>query len=544
MHKRTFMLILVSSAIFLILFGCTKKPDPVNVQNQAPETFMVNVPDVSPDTLDTTYIYHARLIYWYGTDIDGIVTQYDWAIDDTVYSANIVGSGWHTLYMDSTLATQDTIAFEAPIPDSIYTHIFYVRAVDNKGKIDPTPAHRVFSTSNIPPNTRFLEIPKDSSQRFILTDTTTTWKGINFEWVALDSDMVFPCQFQYCWDDTSKNFDPVTHEGWSELIPPGPYQFTGQNAPFTEGFHTIYVRAVDDAGAIDYSLCDIINIDTIVTPDTTFYDTTFYNQWVTVYFVIPEIGQDSSYRKPLFINISTSSYASNYIVKPFYHSILDDSIGIAIDSLDYLADSVSHKKFGQYSTVIWSKGEKNPSIKSLADNLVLISDFLNVGGRIIFTGSQILTTGNFPVETSFGLKKTFPFSQLHIEKYATLSAASISDTNIAPTSTDTAFFNNEPALPFLSLDESIMWYFLYNNFLIEVMNLDLWGDYEGDLDILYTVNHYRNNAIYEGVPCATRFTYWEKSTPSFFYFGFPLSYLENRRATQLIRTVLTELGEI
>jgi len=32
--------------------------------------------------------------------------------------------------------------------------------------------------------------------------------------------------------------------------------------------------------------------------------------------------------------------------------------------------------------------------------------------------------------------------------------------------------------------------------------------------------------------------------PSFFYFGFPLSYLEYGRAEQLLRAILTELDEI
>ena len=189
MSKKIFWFIYLFFIILLIFTGCKKKPKSMDIQNQAPETYIVNVPP------DSSYIYHARIIYWYGTDADGIVVRYDWAIDDTVYNASIPGSGWHSLYMDSTLATQDTIAFEAPIPDTEFTHTFYVRAVDNKDKPDPSPATRVFRTSNIPPNTRFVSTPKDSSQRFILSDSTNIWKGINFEWTAIDSDQVFPCRF-------------------------------------------------------------------------------------------------------------------------------------------------------------------------------------------------------------------------------------------------------------------------------------------------------------------------------------------------------------
>jgi len=326
MSKKMLWFLSLFSIILLIFTGCTKKPKSVDVQNQAPETYIVNVPP------DSSYIYHARIIYWYGTDADGIVTRYDWAIDDTTYNENIAGSGWHSLYMDSTLATQDTIAFEAPIPDTEFTHIFYVRAVDNKDKPDPSPATRVFRTSNIPPNTRFISTPKDSSQRFILSDSTDIWKGINFEWTAIDSDQVFPCRFQYCWDDTTINFDPVTHKGWSDPVSGESFYFTGDNSPFEEGYHTVYLRAMDDAGAVDQSLLDTIyyEVDSATTP----WDTTLelYQQWRTLYFVIPEIGESPDFRNVLWVNL-TDGWANSNIVKPFYHSILDDSIGLAYDSL-------------------------------------------------------------------------------------------------------------------------------------------------------------------------------------------------------------------
>lgn len=536
MSKKMLWFLSLFSIILLIFTGCTKKPKSVDVQNQAPETYIINVPP------DSSYIYHARIIYWYGTDADGIVTRYDWAIDDTTYDENIVGSGWHSLYMDSTLATQDTIAFEAPIPDTEFTHIFYVRAVDNKDKPDPSPATRVFRTSNIPPNTRFIFTPKDSSQRFILSDTTDIWKGINFEWTAIDSDQVFPCRFQYCWDDTTINFDPVTHKGWSDPVSGESFYFTGDNSPFEEGYHTIYLRAMDDAGAVDQSLLDTIyyEVDSTVTP----WDTTLelYQQWRTLYFVIPEIGENPDFRNVLWVNL-TDGWVNSNIVKPFYHSILDDSIGLANDSLDYTVDDCNHITFGEYSTIIWSRGNKSAFPTSLTDKEELITDFLHIGGRIIFTGSIILKTGNYTDNVTFALKKPFPFTELHISKYIILSAGSVSDTNITPVQTDTAFFAQD-TLPYLSLNESIMWYIIWNNFLVEVMKLDFWGEYDGDLDILYTLNHYRDNADYERKPCAIRFTHAEHTMPSYFYFGFPISYLEKGRATQLIRIILKELDEI
>lgn len=550
MSKKILWFVSLYFIILLIFTGCTKKPKSVDVQNQAPETYIVNVPP------DSSYIYHARIIYWYGTDADGIVTRYDWAIDDTTYDENIAGSGWHSLYMDSTLATQDTIAFEAPIPDTEFTHIFYVRAVDNKDKPDPSPATRVFRTSNIPPNTRFISTPKDSLQRFILIDSTDIWKGINFEWTAIDSDQVFPCRFQYCWDDTTINFDPVTHKGWSDPVSKESFYFTGDNSPFEEGYHTIYLRAMDDAGAVDRSLSDttiwISEIDSSVTPWDTIMDTTIYNQWRTLYFVIPEIGENPDYRNILWVNFTTNSLANSKVEKPFYHSVLDDSLSLSLDSLDYTTGSCDQQLFSNYSTIIWTKGDNSVLEKSFADNEKLIGDFFNVGGRIIFSGSSILLTGKYEPNQTFGLQKPFIFTELHIKEYLSLSAGTSDDTCIVPLETDTAFYNQEGSLPHLSLilpeiipgNDIVNWIFLRNNFVVEVMDLDIWGEYTGQLDIIYTLNHYRDHADFERKPCATRFTHADKTMPSFFYFGFPISYLEKGRATQLMRTILQELDEI
>jgi hypothetical protein len=557
MSRKVFLYFFTILLIFFLLTTCTKKPDDVIIANQPPETYIVNVPP------DSAFIYHARLIFWYGTDADGIVARYDWAIDDTVYDQNIAGSGWHTLYMDSTLATQDTIAFEAPLPDTTYTHIFFVRAVDNRDLPDPTPSSRVFSTSNIPPNTRFVSVPTDSTQRFMLAGTTSTWRGINFEWTAIDSDKVFPPQFQYCWDDTTIDFDPVTHEGWSSPVSEESFYFTGENSPTTDGWHTVYVRAFDDAGAVDQSLSDTTlaileadtTIDSTVTPwDTTItiieMDTTVFNQWLTLYFVSPKIAENTSFRKILWINFTTNPIAKDYVEKPFWHSVLDDTLGLSVDSLDYATGLTDHILFGDYSTIIWSKGEASTGVKAFADNEGLIGDFIKVGGRMIFTGSSILLTGNYETNQTFGIQKPFIFSDFHIEQYTSLPAGTQSDTTILPSATDTAFYNYDINYPHLSLvlpntpgSPAAQWYFLRNNFITEIMDLDLWGDYNGQMDILYTMNHYRDHASYERQPTAFRFTYEEALTPTLFYIGFPLPYCEKSRATQFVRLMMTELGE-
>lgn len=554
MHKKVLLTLLSLSILILLLVHCTKKPDPVDVQNQPPETYIVNVPP------DSSYIYHARLIFWYGTDEDGIVIRYDWAIDDTVYNVNIPGSGWHSLYMDSTLATQDTIAFEAPLPDTTYTHSFYVRAVDNDSLPDPTPARRIFSTSNIQPNTRFVSTPTDSSQRFMLQDTSGLWQGINFEWTAIDTDMVFPAQFQYLWGKNHIIPDSIpgmNDPRWSAPVQEESYYFTGQNAPYDTGCYTVYVRAMDDAGSVDPSLSDtliyISEIDSSGIPWDTTLDTLVYNQWLTLYFVIPEIYTDPNHRKLLWLNFAT--FGNDSFVKPWWYTILNDSLNIDFDSLNYnqiSSDTIDHKLLARYSTLIWTKDDMvSWGDYPLDKKKDLVTDFLHVGGRILFCGTKVLNMGQqFAPKVSFALNNLFPYEELHINEYFNIPAGSPSDTVISPVPTDTSLYSNEAALPHLAMNNNtgyvplIWWILARQYFNVDALDLDLWGEYDGQLDIIYTINHYRDDAAYEGVPCGTRFTYDGATTPAFFYLGFPLSYFNHAAGASLLRQVLvTELGE-
>jgi len=294
-------------------------------------------------------------------------------------------------------------------------------------------------------------------------------------------------------------------------------------------------------------LCDTLGIEEIdssVTPWDTTYD--IYNQWRTIRFVIPNIGEDPTYRNLLWINLVTNAYINNNITRPFYHSILDDSIiGLSYDTLAYSTGACDHTMLGNYSTILWSRGDKDGSATSLQDKEKLLTDFLQVGGRIIFTGSSILKTGKYAENESFGIKKPFPFSELHIDKYKTLNAGTATDTSISPAASDTAFFSENSSFPHLSLNSSLLWHPIVDfQVIAEALALDLWGEYNGTLDIVFSINHYRDNGEFERMPCGTRFTAEGTTIPTFFYLGFPMSYLDYGKGHRLIREMLTELDEM
>ncbi len=159
----------------LLLFGffvagCRNGLDPGAISNQAPETWITASPQdtltvknssgqvISPGTLGLIPVrFH---IYWAGSDKDGSVDHYMVAVTETTAVAfdNLgvpplpgptatppAGSPYKPGAYYATTRTDSIITFSASIdaPDRI--HAFYVYAVDNKGKADPSPARFTFS---------------------------------------------------------------------------------------------------------------------------------------------------------------------------------------------------------------------------------------------------------------------------------------------------------------------------------------------------------------------------------------------------------------
>jgi hypothetical protein len=95
--------------------GCDWFDDPVEA-NLEPDTTMESCPSAGEVTAgqDVT-------LAWAGSDVDGAVVGYRWALDDTI--------------------TGETESSSIVIEDVAEgSHVFQVSAVDNKGDVDPTPA--------------------------------------------------------------------------------------------------------------------------------------------------------------------------------------------------------------------------------------------------------------------------------------------------------------------------------------------------------------------------------------------------------------------
>jgi hypothetical protein len=141
--------------------GCRKTLVPSTLDNQPPETWIVAAPQDTITTRDDSNTpVRPRIgqipvrfhLYWAGADRDGSVGGYFWAVVETLpvpmEGSNTVPSlpGPKARDYHYTTKTDSIFIFTASEEVSERQHAFYVYAVDDKGRPDPTPARFVFSS--------------------------------------------------------------------------------------------------------------------------------------------------------------------------------------------------------------------------------------------------------------------------------------------------------------------------------------------------------------------------------------------------------------
>jgi hypothetical protein len=140
-------------ALVMILPACRKENPPLD-RNRPPETSLTSSP---AETTGTDYSVH---MYWRGTDSDGVVTRYMWFISDTLVTLDPAanpdaeGLDWNpdariADYLRGRFTTRtDTVitftGFNALVGSQVNRQAFHIVAIDDGGKIDPTPARLQF----------------------------------------------------------------------------------------------------------------------------------------------------------------------------------------------------------------------------------------------------------------------------------------------------------------------------------------------------------------------------------------------------------------
>lgn len=265
----------ISRALLLVVFflaflqvQCLLVPDDTEkgtrVANQRPSVRIT----AGASTPDTTGIDYKVLFRWNGVDVDGVVSLFQYAIDDTV----------------SEDAWRDTTEFSARILFSAETgdpdpddetrftdwHTFYVRAVDNENATSE-PDHRFFNAVTIAPETT-IKFPAN------LAPIANLQQTLVIRWDGEDLDSSNPERKPVAWEyklapvrnlvtDSNEEIEGAIRDSLNFLLDTLRVgDRTGWiRVPFEESTIRLAnlaptsqlafaVRAVDEAGAIEPSL--------------------------------------------------------------------------------------------------------------------------------------------------------------------------------------------------------------------------------------------------------------------------------------------------
>lgn len=280
------------------LAGCSKEMAPKErAANRPPETSLTSGPPDS--TTATNYRVH---LSWSGADPDGSVDHYDFilldhpAIDDSISPADpndpnrvVVAvpeandPRWaSTTVNDTTIVSRaDTLRVDpAPPPGGDVSehdqfvrmqsherwHTFFLRAVDNRGLADPTPAYRSFNSRTLAPEVFLLPPVDPSASRFLVP------RAVVFHWNGIDpvGDGTFaaPVASRYALVETRKvitswpDYPRALYESnvaWSRWTRWDATDQSGVRAAvrglrpvdgMESGYYLFAVQAMDEAGAV------------------------------------------------------------------------------------------------------------------------------------------------------------------------------------------------------------------------------------------------------------------------------------------------------
>ncbi len=216
----------VSSMLFLS--GCRKEEEVFIDTNLAPNTRLTSAPAPFDQA---NYRIH---LYWDGTDPDGFVVGYYFAWDDTI------ASSW-------VFTPQTDSLFKAVIDTAGETrrHTFYVRAVDNEGKLDPSPARIRFDA--------WTELPViDSLYRV----GGPLEPGAGFDPDKKDTVLMgTPCQFVWGGRDPDGMGAPVSFSYRVDSNPFSDFEIGVTDVTIDtilSGTHFFYVKGKDETGAENF----------------------------------------------------------------------------------------------------------------------------------------------------------------------------------------------------------------------------------------------------------------------------------------------------
>jgi hypothetical protein len=173
----------------IVASGCRKPLAPNIDRNEAPETWITAAPmdsltvkdkngQVVPGTPSITTIPIRFHLYWAGSDKDGAVAGFYYAVVETSVTS-LEGLGPSPLpgpkpgSYHFTTRTDTTFVFTVSDLFTDREHAFFIYAVDNHGKPDPTPARFIFTALDKNPPRAVIDMAKATGEIITLTPDGT-----------------------------------------------------------------------------------------------------------------------------------------------------------------------------------------------------------------------------------------------------------------------------------------------------------------------------------------------------------------------------------
>jgi hypothetical protein len=502
MRRYSLVLVIFSLAV-LFLSGCGKLERKGTAPTNTPPTvYFANVPP------ETTYFSINPRVYWYGTDVDGFVAAYQYAVVikdslsdlggiesirdylhgiqpdsaswvDNIALKNMVGAH---IVAEPGGSSRNVMMYADMNPDIYTPQYLFLRAVDNSGGVSSV-IYRLYYRNNHRPE---AIIENDSvfraSNHYCLEDTTATWKGITLSWSGKDSlDYPNPRNqpdFQFKWELVG----PFESAPTALTVDTMAVVDSSLDSSFAAG-ERIYTRWVSntshvfkglenygDSGYGWYQLRIRTRDDAFVSTDTA----------TTMNFRIlkPKFRYDDRNIKTVLL-VDATAYslgggkdgaANNPTdVRPFYNNALDnllqsgtcDGYEIWYDSTALLTSTTKHVPgediMSRYDLVIVLNVGANPTLSN--DNFGSYRDYLNIGGRIWFIGlNNFSVSSGRTIHYLEEVKSASPYAYEIGTSY--LGISGVFNPSFSPSDTTTIeFMGAEPFglwqdLPSLQLDTS------------------------------------------------------------------------------------------
>jgi hypothetical protein len=477
-----------------VVWQCSNPNDPGQlIPNVPPDTRLGNIP---PDDVTGNYPTFALVkVYWTGSDADGYVVAYR-------YRWSYIGSNNDTIWrpwveiraldsLDNPAGNANAAAFVFESNRDLNPHVFEIKAVDNEGAEDPTPARlRIWTTKAIPPVTQIKVAPDSNSQVYMIDHVSDTWNGIKFVFGGTDDDGEI---VDYSWKIDSKPWSQFSI--LNEVV----VLSSDLGDPLT-GKHYITVKARDNTLIEDQNPPRIAF--NVIVP-------TWEKQLLLVDNTRDGIGVPGS---------PTDADVDN-----FYTDLLVAKNRTNYDMWDVKQKGgfPDRKTLGQYRILLWYDDHYLVDLGAQisANDLDALKEYLFVGGKLIVSGWKASN-----MFSSSAVADTFFYNFAHIN----LGLKEVPSRDFKGATGTLGF-------PSINVDASKLpasWGGLMDR--IQIM------EPRGLAETIYTFGSATSDPNFQNKPVAVRYV---GTTYNVVFLGFPLYFMDKQKAIDILDGALRSMGE-